>query len=321
MNNFSDPTLGNDINLNHMELFIHLTIDLTLDKEMFKFGVTVGDYPPYLSMALKAGLEAPYLLHQMLAFSARHLAYLHPERSGPYLHQAVTLQTRAISLFNAAWTDVNQSNCVAMLLYSSILGHHLLADALAKRDPSGGLDAFLAHYTGCLEMLRGIYVIARIAWPLLMESDLQPILAWSSGFTSRLPRGSHCREIREMVDNADGLEADDKEACRLAIDYLQIGFDALSAEEEEKGHRYQMIFSWSMLASPCFTSLLAAKRPEALVLLGYYAVLLHYGRKIWQVLDAGAYILGLVGDHLGSEWDVWLEYPRQIIARAPGEAL
>ncbi|MCJ1388817.1 hypothetical protein MMC18_001667 [Xylographa bjoerkii] len=311
INSHQDPTFDKAINLNHMELLIHLTFD----KEMFNLGAGVEVYPSSrsLAFALNTGLESPYLLYQLLAFSARHLAFMHPESSASYLHQAVTLQTRAVSLFNATWAEVDQSNCVAMLLFSSILGHHLLADTLAKRD-SGGLDAFMTHYVQCLEMHRGIYTVASTAWPLLMESELEPILSWSSRFNSRPPIGNHCQRIRELVDGTDGLGREDKDVCRLAIQYLQVGFDAVLAKEEQ-GNRFQMIFSWTMLAPPEFTGLLASKRPEVLVLLGYYALLLHYGRIMWQVGDAGAYILGIIVDYLGPEWDHWLEYPRERITK------
>lgn len=300
-----DPTLDEAINLNHMELLTHWIIN----KDMFS--LDISDYPQDLSAAVKIGLGAPYLLHQMLAFSARHLAFLHPERSTSYLHQADSHQTRAVSLFNNTWTEVDESNCVATLLFSSVLGHHLLADMLAKREP-GGLDAFITHYTQCVETNRGIYTLAKAAWPLLMESELEPVMRLSSGFTSRQPRGNHCQRIRELVESSHELEENDKEACRRAIQYLQIGFDAmLAVEEEEQAYRYQMIYSWTMLVPPEFARLVTAKRPEVLVLLAYYALLLHCGRNMWQVGDAGAYILGLIVDYLGPEWNHWLEYPRK----------
>jgi hypothetical protein len=310
INNDQNLSLDEAINLNHMELFIHLT----LDKEMFKLTAGANTYPSGLSLALKTGLKSPYLLYQLLAFSACRLAFLRPQCSVSYLHQAVTLQTRAVSLFNASWTEVNQSNCVAILLFSTSLGHHLLADTLAKRN-SGGLEAFMSHYMQCLEMHRGIYTIASTAWPILMESELEPILSLSSRFTSRPPRGNHCQRIRELVDSAVGLSEKDREPCRLAIQYLQVGLDAVLAEDEEQGSRYQMLFLWTMLVPPEFKDLLAAKRPEALALLGYYALLLHYGRNMWQIRDAGTYILGIIVDYLGPEWDPWLEYPREIVAK------
>ncbi len=310
-NNHHDPNLDDPVNLRHMELLVHMTVN----KDMWKLGGDIDSMPYGVSAALNTGLESPYLLHQMLAFSARHLAFVHPECSAMYLHQAMTLQTRAVSLFNEAWTEVDRSNCVAVLLFSSMLGHHLLADTLAKRD-LGGLDAFLTHYIHCVEMHRGIHTIAITAWPMLMESELEPILSWSSGFTSRPPRGNECQRARELVDTTDGLSEEDKEACRRAIQYLQVGIDAASAEDDERpGNRYQMIVSWAMLVSPEFIRLLVAKRPEALVVIGYYALLLHYGRSIWQVGDSGAYLLAILMDYLGPEWEHWLEYPREMIAR------
>ncbi|KAF4468853.1 C6 finger domain [Fusarium albosuccineum] len=304
-----DPIVDAEVNLDHMELLIHLSTD----RSMFSLGDNVGDFFSTYSFTLKAGLESPYLLHQLLAFSARHLAYLHPGRSAHYLHLAVTLQTRAISLYNASRPEVDQSNCVAVLLFSVALGHHLLADTLANREP-GGLDAFMKHYVQCVEMNRGIHTVARTAWPLLLESELEPVLSWSAGNTSRPSEGDHCKPLRELVDNTEGLQEEEKEACRQAIEYLQLGFDALFAEGEADGNPYQMIFSWTMLAPPEFTSLLAAKRPEVLILLSYYALLLYYGRNIWQVGDTGMYIMGLIEDYLSPEWHHWLRYPREIMS-------
>ncbi|KAF4980325.1 hypothetical protein FZEAL_3642 [Fusarium zealandicum] len=304
-----DPTSDEPVNVNHMELLIHAT----LDKDLFNLGDRIADYPSGLAFALKVGLEAPYVMHQLLAFSARHLAHLHPERSAHYLHQAVTLQTQAVSLFNAAQPEVDRSNCVAIVLFSVALGHHVLADTLSKREP-GGLDAFVTQCVQCIEMNRGIYTIVHAAWPLLLESELEPVLSLSAGFTSQPPRGDHCERVKELISSTDGLCEADKEVCRQVIQYLQIGFDAVLAEEEQ-GNRYQMLFTWTMLAPPEFTRLLAAKRPEVFVVLGYYALLLHCGKGMWQVGDSGAYMLGLIEDYLGPEWDYWLEHPRRIVAK------
>ncbi|OBT66513.1 hypothetical protein VE03_03610 [Pseudogymnoascus sp. 23342-1-I1] len=309
INDHYDPTLNEIVNPTHMELLMHLL----LEKEMFSLGIKVGDYLSNISIALKLALKSPYLLHQLLAFSARHLAFLHPERSASYLHQAVTLQTHAVSLFNAAWTEVSQSNCVEALLFSSVLGHHILTDTLAKRD-DGGLVVFIAHYIQCVEVHRGIYTIARTVWPLLMDSELGPILSLTAEFTSRQPKGSHCQQIRELVNCSDGLGEEAKKACQVAIDYLQVGFDAVMADEETQGVRHQMIFSWTLLVPPELTDLFTAKRPEILVLLAYYAVLLHYGKNMWQVGDSGAYILGIIVDYVGPEWDHWLKYPQEMVA-------
>lgn len=238
--------LSADLNINHMELLVHLT----LDKDIIC--VSLGDdaftNPTSISLALKTGLKSPYLMHELLAISALHLASLNLTRSNFYLHQAINLQSRGLSLFNSNCDGISNSNCVAVLLFSSILGHHLLADTLAKRDP-GGLDAFMENYVHCIEIHRGIHTIAMTAWPQLMESDLEPILSSSSRFTSRLPKGGDCRHIIELVDTSGELDEEKKEACRLMIRHLQVGFDA-AAGEQQQGYRHYMIYTWLMLAPP-----------------------------------------------------------------------
>ncbi|KAJ4363431.1 hypothetical protein N0V83_009724 [Neocucurbitaria cava] len=306
-------SLDEPLNFNHLELLAHLTID----KNMFNLGVGLDDYYASLALGLKTSLKWPYLMHQILAYAARHLAFIHPEQSEFYLQQAVTLQTRAVSLFTAIPLEVDQSNCMPILFFSSVLGHHLLADTLGKRDPSG-VDGFVDQFVQCAQTYKGVHSIAISAWPLLMESELAPILTRSANFTSREPRGDDCQCVNELVDCTTELCEDDKKACREAIKYLQVGFDAAFEEEPRDGppNRYQMISEWAMLVPPEFTSLLAAKKPEALVILTYYAALLHCGKHLWQVGDAGTYVIGIIGDYLGAQWDRWLEYPRQTIARS-----
>ncbi len=132
--------------MDHMELLFHWS----LDKDMFNFAVCIEDYHRSgLMLALITSLESPALTHQLLAFSSRHLAHKQPERSTFYCRQAVALQTKVISLFNsthiASCVGVDHSNCVVILLFASILGHHTLADALAMQTP-GDAFAFVGKY-------------------------------------------------------------------------------------------------------------------------------------------------------------------------------
>jgi hypothetical protein len=57
-------------------------------------GVLQNDIP-------REGLTQPFLLHQILAFSALHLAYLSPECRHKYLIQASQHQGVAISTMNS----------------------------------------------------------------------------------------------------------------------------------------------------------------------------------------------------------------------------
>lgn len=73
------------------------------------------------------------------------------------------------------------------------------------------------------------------------------------------------------------------------------------------------VFAWLITASPHFVELLREHRPESLVLLAYYAVILHKRRDSWVIGDAGKYLLDSTMCHLGHHWDPWLEWPKSHI--------
>lgn len=147
-----------------------------------------------------------------------------------------------------------------------------------------------------------------------MESELAGVLAASEEFTSREARGGTWVGVCEMVEGAEGMSGEEKEGCKKAMRYLQVGFDVW--ESGEGGVvRHQMIFSWTMLVESGFTAVLGRMRAEALVVLAYYAVLLHYGRGLWQVGDVGTYLLDMIERYLGPEWDKWMRVPREMVAR------
>lgn len=305
------PQADDSINFDHMRLLVHATTN----EDLFNIGVGLEDYHASVSLGLEIGLKSPYLMYEILAYSARHLAFLHPTLTDSYFSQATRLQTRAVSLFRSTPLDIDQATCVPILLFSTVLGLHLLADTLVKRDVED-LKEFVEHYVQCAQTYRGVYNIAVSAWPLLMESELGPMLVLSKNFTSQQPKGDDCQPLLDMLDSTADLSDSEMNACRLAVQYLQVGFDATPASHDDVSpNRHQMLAEWTMLATPEFIDLLAAMKPEALLIFAYYALLLDHGRNLWQVRDAGAYIIGLIQHHLGRQWCVWLQNPIDRVIR------
>lgn len=373
----STPNLtlpGETLNLEHMELLIHMTST----KCIFNLGINIGNYYEQISLGLQYALKAPYLLHQFLAYSARHLAHLYPGRYLYYLNQADTHQTRAIQLFNTAITPspsspksiITQANCVPIVLFSSVLGQTLIASTFDQRlhpsftHPRGDLDAFLATYTQCMNTFRGVFALALSAWPLLLTTHLKDHLIFSSQFNNHPPVGSHCDLLVDLLNTTQKLgklSTAEHATCLQMTRYLQVGFDAIftpnhnkllnpdpshdigspsssslspsstqldpqptdplsqSIPDEDMAqtnralNQYQMLSAWTMLAPSEFSALVAQKRPEVLVILGYYALLLYYGRHMWQIGDAGRRILGMVDGYLGPAWRVWLRGPVEVV--------
>ncbi|KAK4196959.1 hypothetical protein QBC40DRAFT_342360 [Triangularia verruculosa] len=299
--------LSTDVNTAHMELIIR-----------FKF----SDHAPEMNEELhdfsskllfRCALQAPYLMHQMLAVCARRLAVLFPERSSFFFEHAMHLQTRAISIYNetAAKVQIDQNNCSALLLYCSLLSRHLLADLLAKRDTN--FDGFLDRYLQFLSISGGLKGVSVSAWDLLLESDIRHLVLWAIGISQSPPLGNHCDYLRHLISEASSLDLVSKDACRKAVDYLQVGFDRILGNDV-RNERYLMIFMPAAVPSE-FTDLLVQRRQEAIAVMGHWALYLHLSREVWHVADSGAHLLKSIATYLGPDWGHWLSWPLSVLAQ------
>ncbi|KAK1701145.1 Upc2 protein [Colletotrichum godetiae] len=69
---------------------------------------------------------------------------------------------------------------------------------------------------------------------------------------------------------------------------------------------------WSIRVPTEYVSLLDQRRPEALVVLAYWGVLLHKARECWAFGGAGRTLVRSIAAHLGSYWGELLAWPREM---------
>lgn len=299
-----DDGLDHQVNMNHMELLLHFSgtvIIPDMDKEFVETATEI---------VMRKSLDNACLMHQVLALSARHLAIERPERYDFYCHLAMRLQTRAIELFNATST-IDQSNCEALLLFTSFLNQHVLTDVLSNRE--GNFTDFLDRFIDSAKLQRGIKIVTDKRWLFLLESDLSPLL--QKGNTESLDRptsGKECDLLQQLI-SISTMDPVAKESCRTAIHFLQLGFDTLTSTPKGSSRDFWAA-RWTLFLPPEFLKLLEQRRPEAVTIMGWYAVLLGHGKQNWTVGDAGTFLLHGVDSFLGPEWAHWLEWPRAMMA-------
>ncbi|RSL42416.1 hypothetical protein CEP53_012206 [Fusarium sp. AF-6] len=272
-------------------------------------------------LALRAGLGLPCLQLENLAISARRLASQVPAKSLFYLAHAAHLQAQAVESFNSHARRIEALDCVALLLFTSTLGRHLLIDTLARREPD--LPRFLDRWVQHVAVHRGLRAVASEAWPALVESELEPVLSWGGGLYAQKPQGTEMDGlIGFIVDSSEspssGFDHTFTTACLDAIHHLQLGLDSISRSPPDKS-QYHMAFNWSVLCPVNFTALLHRRQPEALIIPAHYGVLLHYARDMWQIADSGAYLLSMISEYLEPEWREHLAWPQEVIWSPQGE--
>jgi hypothetical protein len=84
----------------------------------------------------------------------------------------------------------------------------------------------------------------------------------------------------ELLEECNQRSADpalDKEAYALAIQELKVCFKHLRSKERDNG----LVLRWPIDVSPNYTKLLGLRRPIALVILAYFAVILEEVGESW----------------------------------------
>lgn len=292
------PTaLGEDYTLSHMELFHH-----------FEHNLSSGLGPSH-NHAVKESFHAPFLMDEILALAAAHKSTLDPARKETYLAEATRLQTRGLSRFNAAQTQLSDENCLAIFMYSAVLGQHVLFDTFSLRSD---FAAVMSKLVQCLSLHGGIRTIASSSWAKIHKEVLNGDTYHLKPVEPVKPT-DECGPLLTLLDGSE-LSGEAKADCQNAIEGLQLIFARKPGENPRAGLFVQ---EWAVRVPKGYIGLLNERRPEAMVILGYYAVLLHYDRSSWAIGDTGAYLIRSLVSHLGEYWTRWLEWPRRVIEDHP----
>ncbi|XEV01131.1 hypothetical protein FSHL1_006418 [Fusarium sambucinum] len=296
----------NDVNIQHMELLIHFSVDIPLPD------IDEALQASFTKLVLNVGLDAPYLLYQTLASSARHLAIVKPSLSPKYLRQATELQHSSIEKFNTLNLRIDDSNCVPALLFSSFLARDMLTSTLAAVHQHQDFSLFFHQYIQYIHVQRGVQAIGSSTWPFLMQSELRPFLTWGARLSKLSPQGRELSELIASITENSALDKEATEAYTTSVHYLQVGLDYLLSSKSRK-IGIQMVFNWAVLIPPRYIELLTLREPQALIILGHYAVLLHLCKDVWQVGDSGRHVLGGIVKQLTSKWVQMLWWPLSVI--------
>ncbi|KAI0400738.1 hypothetical protein F4802DRAFT_583837 [Xylaria palmicola] len=301
---------GQTFKLHHLELLHNFRTDV-IGGHLLDFGAIER----YMNMAVAAAAQAPYLMDQVLALSAANMSAKRPHQRRFYRDEATHLQTRGLSLFNAAaCTDVNDA--FAGFVFSTLLSQQVLFDAFSTRTD---FAAFLDSLTAALHISGGVRVVSSRSWPFIlaqyrdqagmsMPNDFVPDSGVVTLFTVKL-----C-QLEALLVGAN-LSPSVSDPCKKALQFLrELSFDTSLNPPRFCAFRRTRIIHWAVITPTDFVKLLEQRQPEALVIVAYYALILHDTREYWLCGDdTGAFIIRSITGFLGKRWAGWLAWPNEVI--------
>ncbi|KAK5464641.1 hypothetical protein LTS15_001203 [Exophiala xenobiotica] len=293
------------LNMEHLQLLHHFVMDMhtsfSLDPEYQKC---------YQTTVVKQAFAHPFLMYELLAISALHIGHTNPGRRDYYHTRSTELQSLACSNFNATQEGVSRDNCAALMLFSSLLSLHALAD----RHGSHALDsrAYLQKFFNNLKLMQSISTLVMSTWHsyLSTESDIKILLNMEDTSDSSAIY-EECQRLTDLVLDAD-MEEPAHEACLKATQRLQWSF-AVAGMPYQAHTTIRFVIAWPVQLSEGYLNLLSDIRPEALIILAYYAVFMHQYRETWAVGNTGVLLLSAIRAQLESKWLTWLEWPYRML--------
>ncbi|KAI0883739.1 uncharacterized protein GGS22DRAFT_194964 [Annulohypoxylon maeteangense] len=307
------------VNLTHMELFHHF-----MHSNLFNLPFPYDDSEKWTASVLiiESALSYPFLMNEVLAFSALHLSHIQPSNACLYRHYAIGLQTHALGIFNGEMIKVNRENCMAILIFTWLLTLHTLVETVESAE-SADTRSLLDPFVHCMQLHLGVRAVKEEAWHMMLESNMGFMLEAVTGLLECVDPGSHTADLKDYIQNSRTLNNDEKLTCIGALDNIQWFLslvDGTGKQGPPLATPFLSLISWPARINAEFHRLISERTPEALLVLAYYAIPLHLCRNIWIVGNAGQLLFQSIRLHLPGEWHRWLEWPEEIMERIPVSA-
>lgn len=289
-------------------------------------------------------------MHGLLALSALHLAYLHPDRKREYTAKSARHQEVALSRLRNGLYEITEQNCfehfilaylVILLTFSSI-GNPLDDHDTDDNDDTASPDQPHHHHRryaplDIQELGQSLFLGQGImnmisspeTWAWMKRGPIGSFFRVShptpttSNLGSDRP-GTFAHRVARLHDDVvcrmGGTPGDAKvrASCLVACDGLRRAYGAVLLNG--LGRREATpVWLWLTLLPPDFREHVAAAHPVALVVLAHYAALVRCFDDRWYLAGWSGRVFAAVDDALekrrgeeGEEqwWHAWLEFPR-----------
>ncbi|KAI5927232.1 hypothetical protein F4810DRAFT_649858 [Camillea tinctor] len=256
-----------------------------------------------------------YLMHGLLAISALHYAYNHPDQRKEYLIVSTYYQNLALEYFSSQLSSINEDNCKAYFLLSALIfsfSQCSIANPGDREEPISPSD--VAQLFKLLHGIQSILSFEQFSkW--IREGPLAVLFQpWEKGVANGNEE-FHLRFvelgdiIRRTPPSSELIDADSLSLCQMAIDALTSTHSCVYQKPKE-GHR--RLWLWPFLLPQSFVGLIDKHHPVALIILAHYAAFTQrFENQNWILKGWGASVMTMVENNLDEPWREWIDWPKQ----------
>ncbi|KAG9741114.1 hypothetical protein KCU73_g9016, partial [Aureobasidium melanogenum] len=119
-------------------------------------------------------------------------------------------------------------------------------------------------------------------------------------------------------------DADRRKCCLETIEDIFTFIGASMHHPQDYPTSAHLIDQWAVKLPPVFKDMLVERKPIALIILAYWAVLTSINPRPWHLRGLAEVLIARIQDILGEEWAEFLRWPREQVmgnARAAQDEL
>ncbi|EGX95235.1 C6 finger domain protein, putative [Cordyceps militaris CM01] len=274
------------------------------------------------SQLVDMAMDCEYLMTEILAVSATHLALVQPDQRATHRAHSARLHARAVALFSAEVVQAEARNpwLLAVVFFSWLVGMRMQGDWTLEEE-TAARSRVLPRFFELVEVLRGVRAMTKTAWSGLTQGSedfeiLSEFMEQGLVLSTLKGKGNQTALVRLLVQDSLGLSDEVRAGCLEALNLLQVAIDAKLDRRATQDGDYTCMFvsfSWPQMVSQDFLDAAGAGRPEPMLVLAFFAVLLHWSRRIWVFGDTGHWLLNSISSNIGPGWERWLHWPQTMV--------
>ncbi|OBT58442.1 hypothetical protein VE04_01713 [Pseudogymnoascus sp. 24MN13] len=293
------------LNLDNIDLIIHW------------FTKTVHTVNPPTNLAakeicqtviLEQARKHPFLLHGLLALSALHLADSHSDPE-PYTKIATIHHTQGLELYYSILSNINKENYSASIAFAGITIMYAFGISRPRGTKPPGIEL--------IDRLSQIFLLSH-GWQSVVNAadgldrgTGTPIFPAPHSHTGALPTATEAAFAR-LNDMNHGR---DTAVYTLAISTLKSVFYNLETDRDNP----HIALQWAHTLPKEFLDLLHQRQNLALVIVGYYCVVLDALKEVWWLNGWSKNLFGVILSNTDPSYRDVLEWPIQMIGFEEGE--
>lgn len=123
--------------------------------------------------------------------------------------------------------------------------------------------------------------------------------------------GNYATKIDDLLNLTRSMApSEDTSMCQSALEGLKLTFAAVSTPS----HRSGLVWRWAVSLPQSFLELMSQNHPMALVILMYYAALVHaFERKLWYLNGWGVNVASALDKAIQEPWREWIQWPLRCV--------